>query len=413
MLFWITFRRVYKDRCAMKRYTIKQILISNQNWWRFYEKYKNKLRKSIVVCVVKLLSCKNTIRGCQIYRCTNPECSHVKYIPHTCKSRACSSCGKKATALWIEKQNQILPNTSWQHITFTMPSELWDFFWCNRKLLNLIGKIAANCIKTIAGKKNITPGIFIAIHTFGRDLKCNVHIHLSTTLGGLSKDCSQWKNLFFDQATLMRMWRYEIIKLFRKTNQEQQLTIPPAIKKQLHHAFTFNNLLNFLYKKTWIVHCSKPSKDHKHNVDYLGRYIKRPAIAESKLKHYDGNEVTFKYLDHATNTYRSLKLTAEEFIGRFVRHIPDTGFRMIRYYGFLAHRVRGKLLPIVYELLGQKITPTLPPTYADLIQRNFHFDPFICILCGAKLVLASITEGISKVSVLLTLHRNLALLQEC
>jgi len=92
---------------------------------------------------------------------------------------------------------------------------------------------------------------------------------------------------------------------------------------------------------------------HKQNVSYLGRYIKRPAIAESKLKHYDGNEVTFKYLDHTTNTYRQFRLTAEQFIGRFVQHIPDIGFRMIRYYGFLAHRVRGKLLPIVYQLLEQ------------------------------------------------------------
>jgi len=86
-----------------------------------------------------------------------------------------------------------------------MPCELWDFFWYSRQLLNHIGKIAADCITTIADKKKIKPGIFMAIHTFGRDLKRNVHVHLSTTTGGLSQQGPQWKNLFFNQATLMQL----------------------------------------------------------------------------------------------------------------------------------------------------------------------------------------------------------------
>ncbi len=44
---------------------------------------------------------------------------------------------------------------------------------------------------------------------------------------------------------------------------------------------------------------------------------------------------------------------------------------MIRYYGFLANRVRGKLLPLVYQLLGQKIQAEQPPpTYAELMQKT-------------------------------------------
>ena len=98
--------------------------------------YKGKIRKSIVIAVVKVLSCKNKIRGYKKYKCSNDKCGSIKIMPHTCKSKLCSSCGKKATAIWIAKQNNILPNTQWQHITFTMPSELWDLFWLNRDLLN-------------------------------------------------------------------------------------------------------------------------------------------------------------------------------------------------------------------------------------------------------------------------------------
>lgn len=395
------------------KYTIKQILLSNHNSWNFFEKHKANLRAGIVTCIIKLLSCKNNIRGYKEYHCQNPTCSHIKYIHFTCKCKACSSCGKKATELWIQKQNQILPNTSWQHITFTMPSELWDFFWFNRELLKFIAAIAANCIKTLAKKKKIIVGIFIAIHTFGRDLKRNVHIHLSATTGGLSEDHSQWKNIFFSQATLMRIWRQKIIALFRKFHKKQKLILPPAVQKQLNHTFTFNHFLDRLYKKYWVVHCSKPSTDYRHNVDYLARYIKRPAIAESKLKHYDGSEITFKYLDHTTKTYLNFTLTAEQFIGRFIQHIPDKGFRMIRYYGFLANHVRGKLLPIVYQLLGQQIFDTPSPlTFAELMQKSFNLNPFTCILCGQQLILAATHLGKSTAAELLPFHRQLALLQK-
>jgi hypothetical protein len=394
----------------LAKYTIKQILLSNQSWWIFYTKHTNKLRPSIVSCVIKLLSCKNIIRGYRQYVCTNTNCTHAKYVHHTCKCRACSSCGKKATEIWIKKQNQILPKTSWQHITFTMPEQLWHFFWCNRYLLNEIGKLAAKCIQLIAANKKVTPGIFIAIHTFGRDLKRNVHIHLSTTTGGISKDGTKWKKLFFVQSKLMKFWRYEIINLFRQAYQKQKISIPKTIQQQLSNAFTFNDFLNFLYKKTWIVNCSEPSDDHKITVEYLGRYTKRPAIAESKLKHYDGFNVTLRYLDHKTKTYRNLKLTAEQFIARFVRHIPDDGFRMIRYYGFLANRVRGQLLDKVYKLIGQAYPQnTQPPTYSELIQKNFNFDPLECILCGYPLALVAISFGSCRTKQLLGFHKELAL----
>jgi hypothetical protein len=313
-----------------KKYTIKQILLSNHNWWKFYEKHKASLRPAIPESIVKLLSCKNKIRGYKEYHCENPECSHVKYVHLTCKSKACSSCGKKTTEVWMQKQNQLLPKTSWQHITFTMPSELWDFFWLNRHLLNLISAIAAKCIQKIARKKKTIVGIFVAIHTFGRDLKRNVHIHLSVTTNGLSEDYTQWKNIFFHQATLMRIWRYEIITLFRKTHKQQKLILPPAVQKQLNHTFTFNDFLQQLYQKYWKVHCSKPSYDYKQNLGYFARYITRPPIAQSRLKHYNGTDVTFQYLDHKTKTYRYFILTAEKFIEKFIQHIPDKGFRMIR-----------------------------------------------------------------------------------
>jgi len=396
---------------SQKKYTIKQILLHDNAWWRFYGTYHNKIRIGILVAILKLLSCKTEFRGVSLYQCSNPTCSHSKKVLHTCKGKACSSCGKKATELWIEKQMQLLPNTPWQHITFTMPRELWDFFWVNRKLLNLIAALAANCIKQLAKNKKVIPGIFIAIHTFGRDLKRNVHIHLSVTLGGITKDGTTWKKLAFHQKSLMKMWRYAVISLFRKLYQTNSLVIPKAIQQSLNHAFTFNHLLNALYKKYWVVHCSKPSKNHKKNVQYLGRYIKRPPIAESKLIHYTGTDIQFKFLDHKTKTYRRFKLSVEDFIKKFICHIPDVGFRMIRYYGFLAHRVRGTLLPAVYKLINQVPPDGAQPTpsYAFMMQKDFGVDPLNCILCGSRMRVTSVSFGDPSLSNLFANHKKLAI----
>lgn len=396
-----------------KRLSIKQLLLSDENWWNFHDKNKHHMRKDIVVAITKLLSCRHKIRGYHQYECSNPNCTHEKHVIFTCKSKACSSCGKKLTEQWLKKQYQILPNTPYQHITLTMPSELWDFFWYNRALLNKIAKKAAKCIQKIAAKKKIIVGIFVALHTFGRSLKRNVHIHLSTTASGITEDYTQLKPIEFHQETIMSMWRYEVINMFRKASLTRDFTIPAKIQGDLNHTFTFNNFLGELYDKRWIVDCPKPDSNYKRIINYLGSYMKRPPIAESKLRHYDGNKISFKYYDHKTKTFRNFTLTIEQFIARFVTHIPDIGFRMIRYYGYLSNRLRGKILPLVHQLLGSDYQKdTTSPTYAEIMFKDFGVNPLECVLCGEPLRLTATHFGKTSVPELLAVHRQLALLKK-
>jgi Putative transposase len=82
---------------------------------------------------------------------------------------------------------------------------------------------------------------------------------------------------------------------------------------------------------------------------------------------------TFTYRDRASKSYCNFTTSVDEFIGRFIQHIPDGGFRMIRFYGALANRVRGKLLPIIFELLGQKkiVQDALPKiTFPSLMKSR-------------------------------------------
>jgi hypothetical protein len=67
-----------------------------------------------------------------------------------------------------------------------LPDRYWGIFWLNRYLMNIASVITSDIIKNIARKNNIDIAMFLAIHTFGRDLKKNYHIHLSVTVVGMT-----------------------------------------------------------------------------------------------------------------------------------------------------------------------------------------------------------------------------------
>lgn len=377
------------------QFTLKHVLQYKNIWWNYRAKYLDSIRPAVDENVLKVLSCRTQIAGCDVYSCSNPSCSHTKVVCFTCKSRFCSTCGKKATEQWIEKQNAVLPQCQWQHITFTMPERYWIFFLYNRELLNVIFKTAADTLQKTAKEKGITIGIFAALHTFGRDLKWNVHVHISVTRGGLDEEKECWRNIYFKQKVIMPMWRYAVTNLLRQAYKKGELIIPDEYHEEITNLTTFNIFLNREYQKKWKVHFALPQDSHLHNVNYLGRYIKRPALANSRLEHYDGQIVAIRYLDHKTKQQKIRIDSAEDFIDRLTRHIPDKFFKMIRYFGFLSYRTRGKLLPKVYELIGQSIEAFKEVTFSSLMKENFACDPFKCILCDSIMTITRSQFGLS------------------
>ena len=97
----------------------------------------------------------------------------------------------------------------------------------------------------------------------------------------------------------------------------------------------------------------------------------------------------------------------DHFIYNFTQHIPDKGFRLIRYYGFLANRVRGALLKKVYELLDQVVEEVKFLGWRALHIHNFGEDPLKCILCRSEMVLHKIHDGMSHKEVS-QYHKSLA-----
>lgn len=138
--------------------------------------------------------------------------------------------------------------------------------------------------------------------------------------------------------------------------------------------------------KYWHVYMSKKTAGGRNTARYLGRYLKKPPIAASRLAHYNGGA--------------SLK-----------QHIPEKFFKMVRYFGFLANRVCGEKLPQVYRALGMdKPEAVAKVCYAQMVKQFLSRDPFECVLCGGRMVYRQAIAGLN-VSGLKKNARDISLLR--
>lgn len=101
----------------------------------------------------------------------------------------------KATEQWIAEKQHILPDCEWQHITFTMPDKLWPAFTNIWPLLNKLLAYATDTLLKWARKLNIETGLFVALHSYSRQLNQHPHIHLAVTRGGLCLKHGVWRPL--------------------------------------------------------------------------------------------------------------------------------------------------------------------------------------------------------------------------
>lgn len=109
-------------------------------------------------------------------------------------------------------------------------------------------------------------------------------------------------------------------------------------------------------------------------------------MSGARLAHYDGgSRITLRFLDHRTGRHETLSLSQHELILRLIKHIPEKHFRMVRYFGFLANRVVGKLLPQVRKAPGQdEVKKTAGVTFTTLSQGLLKTDPFACLLAFGR-----------------------------
>ena len=337
--------------------------------------------KSIVDNVSKMLSCGETSNGYAEYIC--PCCKKTKKICFTCKSRFCTSCGKRYIDEWVEKMVYKIFDVPHRHLIFTIPQELREIFRRDRSLLKFMMDCVSQVILEVfrsRGRK-VVPGILAVIHTFGGDIKFNPHIHVLVTEGGLTGD--QWVDISFIPYTLLRKkWQYHLLTGLK--------SILPKTKENAR-------FIDYLFKsqpKGFYVNGEKKMTSVRYATRYLGRYLARPALAEYRIVHYDGQKVTFWYKDHDTKGKKYATLEVDEFIKLLIEHIPLKGFKMVRHYGLYSRRSKSismkvllkckRFLQLKFSFLNNDSERL---NWRQRLIRSFGKDPLICSACKEEMLL--------------------------
>jgi predicted RNA-binding Zn-ribbon protein involved in translation (DUF1610 family) len=361
-----------KDRNI--KFRLKDIFADH--WDNFVEAYSNlDIRPVIHKEVKKMISCRTSELGYSVYEC--PDCGEIKFSYHTCKSRFCPSCGNKYVRKRTEAILRKCYNCKHRHIVFTISDYLWPYFRKNRKLLDLLFKAASQTIlswfKDKYKKEHYIPGIIAVLHTYGRDMKWNPHIHTIVTEGAMGKNNVFKKFDFISYDALRKRFQKILLDLLEKEIGKKEFKI----------------LKNFIYKKSnkgfYVYAEKKCSSSTEKMIEYAVRYTGKPAMAESRIIDYDGEFITFWYQRHEDNKFIEEKIHVYEFFKRLIIHIPNENFKTVRYYGIYSkkHKFHDKMMMLIKHQT-HKLRNSLN-SWRMMILKDFDIDPISCPKCGNQM----------------------------
>jgi hypothetical protein len=203
-------------------------------------------------------------------------------------------------------------------------------------------------------------GFISVLHTWSQTLIDHFHLHCLIPAGVLSFAKDKWisasDNYLFKITSLALEFRKRYLKLLSDAYLKDQLVFTKKTAA-LESKQNFQQLINSVSKKKWIAYAKRPFAGPQQVLEYLGRYTHRVAISNNRIISIDNSRVTFTYKDRQNNDeIKTMTLDAHEFIRRFLLHVLPKGLMKIRYFGFLAHTNKKKLIPLIRKLIDPNAT---------------------------------------------------------
>jgi hypothetical protein len=308
--------------------------------------------------------CRTAALGGHIERCL--DCGQERIAYNSCRNRHCPKCQALSRACWLEQQAQHLLPVEYHHVVFTLPQEVAELALANPRLLyGILFESASSALREVAANPRwlgAQVGVLMVLHTWGQNLHHHPHVHCVCSGGGLSCNTAgdidvspMWRScppsFFLPVRVLSRVYRDRYLRLLQKAYAAGKLLLPPPLAA-LKDAPAFASWLGALQSRDWVVYSKPPFGGPAQVLKYLARYTHRVAISNSRLLNLDDGRVTFGYKDYADDhRQKTMTLSAEEFLRRFLQHILPKGFVKIRHYGLLANRRREERLTLCRRLL--------------------------------------------------------------
>jgi hypothetical protein len=253
----------------------------------------------------------------------NHQCGHSDYFYHSCKNASCPKCHGADTKRWLEQREMELLPVPYFHLVFTLPATLRDVVRRNQKVLYaVLFQAASAALVKLGMDRNYLGGqlgMVAVLHTWTRAKEYHPHLHLLVPGGALDKD-GVWRparrKFLVPVKALSPIFRAIFMKCARK-------------------ALPMETFPQEAWDHDWVVFSRPTFKKTKKVLTYLARYVHRVALANNSIIALEHDHVTFRYQNADTRVWKTMRLTAMEFLRRFLQHVLPKGFHKVRYFGFL------------------------------------------------------------------------------
>jgi hypothetical protein len=167
---------------------------------------------------------------------------------------------------------------------------------------------------------------------------------------------------------LMHCWRFAVITYLAEALKRRAIG-PELSGRELR------TLLEEQYERDWHVYATS-TMSKTHFVEYVGRYIRRPLVAERRLTRETEESVQYIAKDTRNNRLVPIRLSNEKLIHILKQQVPDRGRHNMRYFGLLGPRSRARTWAVLFVLLRQK-EGSHPPRLSRrwLRLKTFGTDP--------------------------------------
>jgi hypothetical protein len=339
-------------------------------------------------------SCRTATLGGHVEACQHCGALHISYC--SCRNRHCPKCQGLARLQWLaERQADLLP-VPYFHVVFTVPAPVAAIALQNKAIVyDILFKAAAETIRVIgADPRHLggETGMIAILHTWGQTLTAHPHIHCLVPGGALAPDggwigCRRPK-FFLPVPVLSPVYRRLFLQHLQAAYDSQDLVLAGKLQRLMQPS-AFTTLLSALRQVNWVVYAKPPFGGPQLVLDYLGRYVHRVAIANSRLLACENAKVSFRWKDYrARGKSKVMTLDADEFIRRFLLHELPKGFRRIRYFGFLANACRTANLAAIRTALDapQPAPSAKPADYRERYENLTGHRIDQCPFCGGTMI---------------------------
>ena len=318
----------------------------------------NKLPNEKLKVMRHIEICRTAELGGHVEQCS--DCGFERISYNSCRDRYCPKCQTLAKEKWLNDRKAELLPCGYFHMVFTLPHDLNPIVLCNKRIAFGILFTAVNQTLQAFAKDpqwhlEGQLGFILVLHTWSQTLMDHFHLHCLIPGGALSFTKDRWtpanESFLFRIESLAKEFKKRYLTLLKKSYAKNKLIFPGNTKKYESRK-GFDLLIQSAFKAKWIAYAKRPFAGPEQVLEYLGRYTHRVAISNNRIQSIDNGKVSFTYRYRSNDDeLKTMTVSANEFIRRFLLHVLPDGFMKIRYFGFLSNKNKGESIQLIRRLI--------------------------------------------------------------